>query len=127
MIEQLYRQWIALKDAERIAAEQRREIEDEIIAKHNVNLTEEGTETIEDGVFTIKLVRRLNRKVDAEMVQQIAREQGLDDQVERLFRWKADINTKNWKATDENLTGPFVAAITTKPARPTVSVSMKEE
>ena len=127
MIEQLYKQWIALKDAERIAAEQRREIEDEIIAKHNVNLTEEGTETIEDGVFTIKLVRRLNRKVDAEMVQQIAREQGLDDQVERLFRWKADINTKNWKATAPELTGPFVAAITTKPARPTVSVSMKEE
>ena len=123
---QLYDEWMRLKDMERSVAEQRRGIEDELIAAHKIDVTQEGTETINDDQYQIKFVRKLTRKVDAEVAKQIAIENGLDDQLARIFRWRADIDAKNWQATDPALTSPFLPAITTKPARPTVAVTIKE-
>lgn len=125
-IKKLAAQWMAAKEAERIAIEDRRTIEDEI--KVLVAFTEdtEGTEIIKPDEYIIKIAGRIDRKVDGDKLQELAAEYGLTDHLTKLFRWKPEINLSVWRSTDESITKPFAAAITAKPGRPSFSITIKE-
>lgn len=85
--------------------------------------TEEGTTKLERKDFTVRLTRKFSRKVDAEKVQQIAREHGFDWHIlQSVFRWKPEINLKVWRKTSPRITELFSPAITTKPLRPTIKI-----
>jgi hypothetical protein len=86
----------------------------------------DGTETVEPGRFEVKIVGRIDRKVDGDKVQELAAEFGLTDHLAKLFRWKPEINMAIWKATDESITKPLAAAITAKPGRPSFKIIPKE-
>ncbi|MFA5703764.1 MAG: hypothetical protein WC982_09655 [Advenella sp.] len=127
IITSLYQEWINAKSTENDARKRRTEIERQIVAAHGFDETKEGTTTKEDNGYKIKITGRITRKVDADKAREIAIEKGLDDQLSRLFRWKAEIDAKAWKSTDPALTGPFVAAIESKPGKPAVTITKIEQ
>jgi hypothetical protein len=118
--------WLKAKAIEASATEDRRAIEDRI--KELVRLPDDldGTETVERDGYTIKMVGRIDRKVNSEQLQELAAEAGLTDHLSSLFRWKPEVNMGVWKATDESITGALAPAITAKPGRASFSITMKE-
>ena len=118
-------QWIAAQEAEKSAQEERRLIEDRMLSLIGLPEAFEGTENAEAGEYKIKLVGRLNHKIDADRLQEIAAEHGLTDHLGSLFRWKPEINARVWKAADESITNTLLEAITTTPGRPSFSIEEK--
>lgn len=119
--------WLAYKEAERLAVEARRKTEDAIMSLVGIPENLDGTEKVEmDNGVEIKIVGRLNRKVDTDKLQEIASEHGLSEHLHSLFRWKAEINTAIWKATSDKITNPLMEAVTTTPGRPSFTITVKE-
>jgi hypothetical protein len=115
--------WIELKESERKATEERREVEDTIMSLLDISEGLDGTENRKDGDYSIKIVGRMNRRVDTDKLQEIAAENGLTDHLGTLFRWKAEINSSIWKASDSAITEPLLDAITTTPGRPSFTIT----
>lgn len=120
--------WVEAKRTEQDAIEARRIAEDRLLSLIGIPETFDGTENAEaPGGYKIKIVGRMNRKVDADLVQEIAAEHGLTDHLTTLFRWTPAINVAAWKNTDANITGPLAAAITTKPGRPSFKIEQEND
>lgn len=117
--------WLMAKNAETTATADRRNIEDRIRKLTGVRDDVEGTETIKVTGYKVKVASRLDRKVDAEKVQDLAAEHGLTHHLSSLFRWKPELNMSAWKSADESITGPLLGAITTKPGRPSFSIEQE--
>ena len=120
-------EWLEAKEAERKAQERRRVIEDTIAILIALPEDLDGTARMESGEYDIKVVGRIDRKVDTDALQDLAREAGLTDHLSALFRWKAEINAKAWDRADESITRPLAGAITAKPGRPSFSITTKKE
>jgi len=120
-------QWIAAKDAEKAAQEERRLIEDRMLSLIGLPAAFDGTENAAAPGFKIKLIGRLNHKIDSDKLQEIAAENGLTDHLSSLFRWKPEINVRSWKAADESITTALLEAITTTPGRPSFSIEHQEK
>lgn len=119
--------WMTAKEAERLAVEARRKVEDEILKLVGLSEHHEGTESYQTNVgHTVKIVGRLSRKVDAEKVQEIAAEHGLTEHLSSLFRWKPDINMTNWKRASPEITAILSDAVTVTPSRPSFSVTLED-
>ena len=123
----LYQLWINAKETERLAVEARRKIEDELAAVFQIPEDMEGTDNREVGAYKIKIVGRMNRKVNADLLQEVAAENGLSDYLSTLFRWKPEIAAAAWKSADEKITSVLSAAITTEPGRPSFSITINTE
>lgn len=126
-LNELSQLWLAAKQAEADATADRRKIEDRIKSLVGVAENMEGTETVDPDQFTIKIVGRIDRKVDGDKVQELAAEFGLTEHLSSLFRWKPEINMAVWKAADEAITKPLAAAITAKPGRASFTITSKEK
>ena len=124
--DKLFQEWIIAKKAETEAVERRRQIEDELVQMLAIDPQYDGTTFIETEKFKIKVVSRLNRKVDSEKAQEIAAEHGLTEHLSSLFRWKPEINMSAWKAADQSITEPLLDAITTTAGRPSFSISQEQ-
>ena len=118
--------WLAAKEAERVAVDERRKIEDRLSSLIGIAETLEGTETATPDGFVIKVVGRMNRKVDADKAQEIAAEHGIEAHLATIFRWKPEIDARAWKAAPDTVTTPLLAAITTTPSRPSYTITRKE-
>jgi len=123
----IFDQWIEAKEAERFAIEQRRKLEDQMVAELGVAADLDGTKNFKRGPFAIKVVGRLTRKVDSDMLQELAAEHGLSDHLSSLFRWKPEIDMKTWRAADPSITGPLAGAITVQPGRPSFAITIDSE
>lgn len=115
--------WIAAKDAEKTAQDERRIIEDRMLSLIGLPEAFDGTENAAALGYKIRLVGRLNHKIDSDRLQEIAAENGLSDHLFSLFRWKPEINVRSWKAADESITRPLLDAITTTPGRPSFAIT----
>lgn len=124
--DEMCRLWIEAKEAERIAVEARRKIEDDLAQALNLRPDLDGTAHADAPGFEIKVVGRLNRKIDADRLQELAIENGVYEHLQNLFRWKPEINAKAWSAADPSITKPLLGAITTTPGRPSFSIIIKE-
>jgi hypothetical protein len=125
-IDELIAEWTLAKKAESKAVEARRQAEDIMLKRLNIDPSFDGTENYEIGRYKVKIVGRLNRKIDADKLQEIAIDNGLTDHLSALFRWKPDINVAAWKATDESITRVLLDAITTTAGRPSFAITTKE-
>lgn len=127
-LDELAAQWADAKAAEAEAVARRRTIEDRLVELLEIPETKEGTtsSTTEQG-YTIKVVGRLNRKIDTERLQELAAEHGLSEHLGSLFRWSADINAAAWKAAAQSITAPLTGAITTTPGRPSFTITKKDK
>jgi hypothetical protein len=122
-LDELITVWTQAKESERQATELRRGVEDEIRALLGVADDLEGT----SNHGPIKITGRIDRKVDADKLQELAAESGLTEHLRSLFRWKPEINQAAWKAADESITRPLLGAITSKPGRPSFALTTKKE
>jgi hypothetical protein len=120
-------EWLAAKEAERVAIETRRNLEDQMVALLGIPGTLDGTSSQELDGYEVKIVGRMNRKVDGEALQDLARESGLEQYLTTLFKWDPELRLAPWKATAKEITDKLASAITTTPGRPSFSVSKKEE
>lgn len=125
---ELSQAWLELKEAEREATDRRRNVEDMMLSLIGVPETLDGTAnvTLDEGI-QIKVIGRMNRKVDTDKLQEIASAHGLTEHLWSLMRWKAEINSTVWKATAESITAPLLGAITTTPGRPSFTVVNTKE
>lgn len=116
--------WLAAKATEAEAIQARRDAEDRLLSLLGIPESLDGTENAEaPGGYKIKVVGRITKKVDTDKLQEIAAEHGLEDHLPHLFRWKADINKKQWEAADGSITDPLTDAITAKPGRASVTIT----
>jgi len=122
----IYEQWLDAKAAEKAAQDVRRVIEDKLIEQLSIDEFKEGSQKREDGDFIVKCTGRINRKIDADLVQEIAAENGLSEHLSQLFRWTPAINMTAWKQADQSITNALAAAITAKPGRVSFSIERKE-
>lgn len=122
----LYQKWHIAKQTEESAVAERRDIEDQIRAAIRLADDTEGVTTLEDDAFVVKITSRIDRKVDADKLQELAAEAGLSEHLGNLFRWKPEINARAWQSADETITRPLAGAITAKPGRPSFKITPKE-
>jgi len=119
--------WIECKATEKAATDHRREIEDELTRRLEIAETLDGTQRPNVDGYTVKVTGRIDRKVDADKVQELAAEHDLTDELSRLFRWKPEINMNMWKSYPETTTRLLSPAITAKPGRPSYTIETKEQ
>jgi len=119
--------WLEAKSIETSAMDKRRAIEDRIKEIVRLNESLDGTETLEPDGYVIKVVGRIDRKVNSEKLQELAAEAGLMDHLSSLFRWKPELNVGIWKDTDPSITSVLAPAITAKPGRASFSITTKEK
>jgi predicted NUDIX family NTP pyrophosphohydrolase len=120
-------EWQNAKEDERKAIARRREIEDELNAVLAINTNAEGTTKHDLGLCVVKVATRMNHKIDADLVQQIAAEHALEPYLSTLFRWTPEIDQRAWKASPEDVRLALSKAITTTPGRPSYSITPKGE
>lgn len=123
----LYDDWIKAKTDEAEATKRRRGIEDLLVKAFEIPENLEGTKNLEAESFKIKIEGRINRKVNADKLQELAAEHGLTEHLSSLFRWKPEINMTLWKAADASITTPLLDAITATPGRPSFTITKAGE
>jgi hypothetical protein len=125
-LERLLIEWRVAKQLEQEAVHRRRAIEDEIKAAIGFDEGREGNVTLPFHGGRVTVTARLDRKVDAQLARQLAAENHLEDWLDRLFRWKPELEVRVWKKAPEHVTQVFAPAITTKPGRATFSFEEKK-
>lgn len=118
--------WLNAKEAEAKAIANRREIEDKMKSLIGIPDGLDGTETVKPDGYIIKVHGRINRKVNADKLQELAAEAGLTDHLSSLFRWKPEINMAVWKSSDPAITAPLLGAITSEPGRASFAITVGE-
>ena len=127
MLEQLAKGWIAAKNAEAEAIEDRREIEDRLTAFFDIAPGTEGVSEYALGAYDCSLSHRVSRKVDHEMVTVIAAEHGgIEKLLPVIFRWEASVNAKAWRALDPSISLLLSKAITARPGRAGFKISLRD-
>ena len=122
-IETLTKEWTIAKMEEAAATSYRREIEDKLTKHFKVAESFEGTQNREVGQYVVKIEGRMNRKINADKLQELAAENGLTEHLASLFRWKPEINAAAWKAARPEITFPLLDAITATPGRPSFTIT----
>lgn len=125
--EEIAIQWQHHKQEEIRHQALRRELEDLLVAIYAVPETLDETVTKETAHLQIKMVGRIDRKVDADKVQELAAEHGVEDHLSTLFRWKPELNMRQWNHADEKIRKALEGAITSKPGRPSFQVIPKND
>lgn len=126
-INSLSESWIELKNIEQEAQKERRLIEDELINVFKINEQSKGTFTEKTEEYVLKVACRIEKKVNTEAVIELAAEHDLKTHLESLFRWKAEVNELLWKNSDSKITDVLSRGITTKPGRPSFSITKRED
>ena len=118
----LYQQWLDAKAAEKKIVADRRTIEDQLVKALSIPKNLDGTQNVQDEGYKIKVVGRLDKKVNSAKLQDLAAEYGLTDHLSSLFRWAPEINASAWKSADPRITAPLLEAITTSNGRPSFTI-----
>lgn len=121
----LYAEWLQAKADEKAATDKRREIEDKLIQQMGIRETDEGVKTLKDAGYVVKATCRMTRKIDSDLLQELATAHGLEAHLSTLFRWKPDLSMTAWKQASADVTGPLLPAITTTPGRPSFSITVE--
>ena len=122
----IYQQWLNAKAIEEAAIKTRRDLEDAMAVELALPANLDGTSNFDCDGYAVKIVGRINRKIDSDKLQALAAEHGLADHLPSLFRWKPEINATAWKAAAATITEPLLDAITSTPGRPTFNISKKD-
>jgi hypothetical protein len=118
----IYQRWLDAKEAEKAAIELRRSIEDQLVMELDIAKTLDGTQNIDADGYKVKVVGRLDRKVNSDKLQDLAAEFGLTQHLSSLFRWKPEVNVTAWKSADPLIIDTLQDAITTSNGRPSFTI-----
>ena len=124
MIDKLCQEWLDAKMHERAVIARRREVEDQLITALRINDKSEGTKRIESSGYNIAVEFKVNRKVDGKKLIEVAAANGIgNDILQQIFRWKPEINMRDWKSADRSIILALSNAVTTSEARPSVTIT----
>lgn len=121
----LFQSWIDAKRSEDEARAQRLEVEAQIVAV--VGVKDEGVTSVEDDQFKVKTTGKVTRSVDTDAIQDVW--EVLPEEVKKCFKWEAKLNTKEYRALcsmREDLAPHLNKYITSKPAKPSISIELKD-
>lgn len=124
-LQEMATKWLESKEQERIATERRRLLEDEMTKLLALPEDLDGSKTIKEGELVIKVTGRLTRKIDDDLLQELAAEHGLGEKLSTVCRWKPELNLTVWKNTDESVVKALSPAITVTPGRPSYNITTK--
>jgi hypothetical protein len=127
LLETMLVEWRVAKQLEQEATRRRRGIEDGIKALINFDESREGNIALPFDGGRVVITARLDHKVDGTLARQLATKNHLEDWLERIFRWKPELEVRAWKKAPEYVTQVFAPAITTKPGRATFSLEHELE
>lgn len=119
----LYQEWLEAKEDEKAAIADRRDLEDRMVKEFFVPSNLDGTKTFERDGYVIKIVGRLDRKVNDDKLQDLANEYDLWGHLSTLLRWKPEVNVTAWKSADPSITKILQDAITTTNGRPSFTIT----
>ena len=119
--------WLIAKDAEHQAVANRRAIEDRISELLRIDAAADGQSTHKTEAYAVKVTTRLNRKVDSELIQEVAAEHGLSHLLYSVCRWKPELDMKVWKSLEPQAQAVLAKAITTTAGRPSFSIAINQE
>ena len=69
---------------------------------------------------------RQNRKIDGNALTLMYKENRIPQlEIDRLFRWKPELNLKEWKTASDEVKAVISSAITTQPGRPTFHIDLE--
>jgi hypothetical protein len=122
----IYQQWLNAKAIETAAIKTRRDLEDAMVKSLGIAENLDGTVNVDADTYKVKIEGRINRKINADKLQELAAENGLTEHLASLFRWKPEINAAAWKAAKPEITSPLLDAITATPGRPSFTITNKE-
>jgi hypothetical protein len=126
-LQKLSAEWIDAKNAEKEATDRRRLIEDEIVRLLEILETDDRNIKLAIGDYNLRITCRINRKVDGDLAQEIAAENGMEEFLPMLFRWKPELSMSAWDAVGDNVKQLFLRAITATPGRPSFSITMEKQ
>jgi hypothetical protein len=122
----IYQQWLNAKAIETAAIKTRRDLEDAMVKSLGIAENLDGTVNVDADTYKVKIEGRINRKINADKLQELAAESGLTEHLASLFRWKPEINAAAWKAAKPEITSPLLDAITATPGRPSFTITYKD-
>lgn len=122
----IYQQWLNAKAIETAAIKTRRDLEDAMVKSLGIAENLDGTVNVDADTYKVKIEGRINRKINADKLQELAAENGLTEHLASLFRWKPEINAAAWKAAKPEITKPLLDAITATPGRPSFTITYKD-
>lgn len=123
-IDVLGRLWQEAKEAEAHAKERRLQVESQITDL--IGVADEGTTNAEGNLFKVKTVGKLTRSLDDAAIQ--SDWDTLPDEIKKCVKWKSSLDTKNLRSLEamrNDLIPVMAQYMTTKPAKPSVSVEAK--
>ena len=123
-IDVLARHWQEAKEAEAAAKDRRLQVEKQITEL--VGFAEEGTTNAEGNLFKVKTVGKLTRSLDDKAIQ--SDWDTLPTEIKQCVTFKASLNTTKLRALEamrDDLMPVMAQYMTTKPAKPSVSVEVK--
>ena len=126
MTASIYQQWLNAKAIETAAIKTRRDLEDAMVKSLGIAENLDGTVNVDADTYKVKIEGRINRKINADKLQELAAENGLTEHLASLFRWKPEINAAAWKAANPEITKPLLDAITATPGRPSFTITYKD-
>jgi hypothetical protein len=104
-----------------LANKTRLRIEEFILKEYR--LPKEGTTKDDIDDYILKIVTKINRKVDTEKAIELAEVNGKTELLDSAFRWKAEINKANFNDEAMSL---FSECITETPAKPAITIELKK-
>jgi len=121
-IDQLANNLAAAKTAEELARKARLKIEEDLIATLGVKM--DGSSTFRGHFFAVTTTGKLTRSVDAVKVW-VVKDEIEQELFESLFKFSPSLNTKLYKDLKTTNLQAFKSvsqAVTTRPAKPSVSI-----
>lgn len=112
------------QNAEKKAKEHRMELENQMAKAIGMPDSWEGSMTNKVGNYKIKVSRRMNVKIDADRLNDLARENGLDAQLRTLFRWKPEIAKAAWDEAAPETIKALSPAIERTPGKASFAVEL---
>lgn len=120
----LYIRWVDAKQAEKEAQEARRDAEDNLIEALEIDRNKKGTENFFDERFKVSVTKRIITKVTDKGLPEFIKN---NDIPENVFRWKAELNQKEWSKLDDEKKELLSDFVTTSVGRPSFIIEEKEQ
>ena len=115
-------------EAERRAKNKRVELEAQLARAIEMPETWEGSMTNHVGDFKIKVSRKMNVKIDSDAVKGLMMESPqLEIFGKTVFRWKPEIDKKEWDSAPPEVIKAFSSAITRTPGKPSFSIELEKK
>ena len=119
LVAELYR----VKQDEQNVRNKRMALETELATVISVPDDWEGNKTNTVGDYKVKLTRKMNVKIDELKLRELAIVNNITPALETCFRWKPELNKREWDAADPDIRVKLSAAMEVTPGKASFTVT----